>query len=226
MAEEFAGRRIVAVEDEPHVLDLIRTTLESAGFVVSGAATGLEGISRIRDELPDIALLDVNLPDMSGFDVLENVRKTLGIPCIMLTVQDDEDARVRGLELGADDYIGKPFGHRELVSRIKAVLRRAEAPAPLARNRVRIDDRLMVDFDRRLAIVDGEAVHLVIVTGEKLVVANSYPAPDIATADYFLFEGMKRFRIDPQMTAVWLCKPLSKEMADSLKPYCREVRTL
>ncbi|MCR5662911.1 MAG: response regulator transcription factor [bacterium] len=160
MAEEFAGRRIVAVEDEPHVLDLIRTTLESAGFVVSGAATGLEGINRIRDELPDIALLDVNLPDMSGFDVLENVRQTLGIPCIMLTVQDDEDARVRGLELGADDYIGKPFGHRELVSRIKAVLRRAEAPAPLARNRVRIDDRLMVDFDRRLAMVDGEAVHL------------------------------------------------------------------
>lgn len=158
--DNFKGRRIVAVEDEPHILDLIRTTLENAGFVVSGAADGMEGIRRIRDELPDLVLLDVNLPDMSGFDVLENVRKSLGIPCIMLTVQDDEDARVRGLELGADDYIGKPFGHRELVSRIKAVLRRLEAPAPLARNRVVIDERLTVDFDHRIVEVDGKAVHL------------------------------------------------------------------
>lgn len=159
-SDEFKGRRIVAVEDEPHVLDLIRTTLENAGFVMSGAATGLEGIQRIRDELPDLVLLDVNLPDITGFEVLKNVRMSLGIPCIMLTVQDDEDARVRGLELGADDYIGKPFGHRELVSRIKAVLRRVDAPAPLARNRVRVDDRLLVDFDRRTAEVAGEAIHL------------------------------------------------------------------
>ena len=122
---EFKGRRLVAVEDEPHVLDLIRTTLESAGFIVSAAMTGKEGIQRIRNELPDLALLDVNLPDMTGFQVLEDVRRSLGIPCIMLTVQDDEDSRVRGLELGADDYIGKPFGHRELVSRVKAVLRRS-----------------------------------------------------------------------------------------------------
>lgn len=157
---EFKGRRLVAVEDEPHVLDLIRTTLESAGFIVSAAMTGKEGIQRIRNELPDLALLDVNLPDMTGFQVLEDVRKSLGIPCIMLTVQDDEDSRVRGLELGADDYIGKPFGHRELVSRVKAVLRRSEAPAPLARNLVAVDDRLSVDFDHRKVIVGGEEVHL------------------------------------------------------------------
>lgn len=158
--DEFRGRRIVVVEDEPHILDLIRTTLEGAGFVVSGATTGLEGLARIRQELPDLAILDVNLPDLGGFELLRQIRPALGIPCIMLTVQDDEDARVKGLELGADDYVGKPFGHRELVSRIKAVLRRAEAPAPLARNRVRVDDRLVVDFDRRLAEVKGEAVHL------------------------------------------------------------------
>ena len=157
---EFKGRRLVAVEDEPHVLDLIRTTLESAGFIVSAAMTGKEGIQRIRNELPDLALLDVNLPDMTGFQVLEDVRRSLGIPCIMLTVQDNEDSRVRGLELGADDYIGKPFGHRELVSRVKAVLRRSEAPAPLARNVVTVDDRLTVDFDHRKVIVAGEEVHL------------------------------------------------------------------
>ena len=158
--DSYKGRRIVAVEDDPHVLDLIRTTLESSGFVVSGATTGQEGIRRIRDELPDLALLDVNLPDMSGFEVLANIRQSLGVPCIMLTVQDDEDARVRGLELGADDYMGKPFGHSELVSRIKAVLRRLDAPAPLARNVVKVDDYLSVDFDRRRAIVNGEEIHL------------------------------------------------------------------
>lgn len=158
--DSYKGRRIVAVEDDPHVLDLIRTTLENSGFVVSGATTGQEGIRRIRDELPDLVLLDVNLPDISGFDVLENVRRSLGIPCIMLTVQDDEDARVRGLELGADDYMGKPFGHRELVSRIKAVLRRLDAPAPLARNMVKIDEYLSVDFDKRRALVNGEEIHL------------------------------------------------------------------
>ena len=160
MQDSYKGRRIVAVDDEPHVLDLIRTTLESSGFVVSGATTGQEGMRRIRDELPDLVLLDVNLPDMSGFEVLEGVRQTLGIPCIMLTVQDDEDARVRGLELGADDYIGKPFGHRELVSRIKAVLRRLDAPAPLARNMVQIDSYLSIDFDKRRALVDGQEIHL------------------------------------------------------------------
>ena len=150
--DNYKGRRIVAVEDDPHVLDLIRTTLESAGFVVSGATTGIEGTRRIRDELPDLVLLDVNLPDISGFEVLEDVRRSLGIPCIMLTVQDDEDARVRGLELGADDYIGKPFGHRELVSRIKAVLRRlpfeelselVNTPLPEKMGIIDIDDEVV-----------------------------------------------------------------------------------
>ena len=84
-----------------------------------------------------------------------------------------------------------------------------------------IDER-----DKVAACYDGEAVHIVIVSGEKLLMASSYPASDIATADYFLFEGMKRFRIDPQETSVWLREPVSTEVADSLKPYCREVRTL
>jgi len=105
-------------------------------------------------------LLDVNLPDLTGFEVLEQIRAGIPIPVIMLTAQNSEEDRVRGLELGADDYLAKPFSHRELVSRIKAVLRRTEMPAPLARQVVEVDDELSVDLDRREVIVRGERVRL------------------------------------------------------------------
>jgi two-component system, OmpR family, KDP operon response regulator KdpE len=153
-------RRILVIEDEPHMLDLIHTTLDSAGFIVSGATSGAEGIKRVRDEIPDLVLLDVNLPDLSGFEVLEQIRAGVHLPVIMLTAQNSEEDRVRGLELGADDYLAKPFSHRELVSRIKAVLRRTEMPAPLARQIIRVDDDLEVDLDRREVIVRGEHVRL------------------------------------------------------------------
>lgn len=160
MANDFKDRRILVIEDEPHMLDLIRITLEGAGFIVSGAMTGTEGLERLRGELPDLVVLDLNLPDVSGFEVLRQIRQTVGVPVIMVTVQANDDDRILGLELGADDYMGKPFNHRELVSRIKAVLRRTETPAPVSRGLVEIDDRLQVDLDRREAVVDGERVHL------------------------------------------------------------------
>lgn len=156
----FKDRRILVIEDEPHMLDLIRITLEGAGFIVSGAMSGTEGLERLREEIPDLVVLDLNLPDMSGFDILRQIRQTAGIPVIMVTVQASDDDRVLGLELGADDYMGKPFNHRELVSRIKAVLRRTETPAPVTRGLVEIDERLQVDLDRREAVVGGERVHL------------------------------------------------------------------
>ncbi|MBI3924565.1 MAG: response regulator transcription factor [Armatimonadetes bacterium] len=159
-AKDFRNRRILVVEDEPHMLDLIRITLEGAGFEVSGAVSGQEGLERIRDEIPDLVLLDLNLPDVSGFEVLREIRGTVQVPVIMVTVQASEEDKVLGLELGADDYIGKPFNHRELVSRIKAVLRRTEMPAPVTRGAVKIDEHLSVDLDRREAIVEGEKVHL------------------------------------------------------------------
>lgn len=152
--------RIVVIEDEPHLLELIRVSLESAGYTVRGATRGLEGLQRVRDEMPDLVVLDVNLPDLDGFEVLQRLRETTTVPVIMLTVQATEQDRVRGLELGADDYMPKPFGHRELISRIKAVLRRTHAPAPLPRTRIRVDDRLEVDLDRHQVRVDGVEIRL------------------------------------------------------------------
>lgn len=158
MNNDFTGRRILVIEDEPHMRDLIETALASSGFVVSAAATGDEGLRKVRAEGPDAVILDVNLPDLSGYDVLGEIRKGTAVPVVMLTVQNSETDRVRGLELGADDYMGKPFGHRELISRIKAVLRRTEAPAPLPRDVVTVDDELLVDVDNRHAVVRGETV--------------------------------------------------------------------
>ena len=156
----FRDRRVLVIEDEPRKLDLMRITLEGAGLIVSGATTGQEGLTKLRDEIPDVVLLDLNLPDISGFDVLREIRNTLQIPVIMVTVQANDDDRILGLELGADDYMGKPFNHRELVSRVKAVLRRAEMPAPVSRGLVQVDERLAVDLDKRTAVVGGETVHL------------------------------------------------------------------
>jgi len=115
----------------------------------------------IRTQLPDLVLLDVMMPELDGFETLRMLREFSSIPVIMLTAKGEEDDKVYGLELGADDYVTKPFGSRELSSRVRAVLRRAEMPSASPEQAVlRIDDRLSVDFNRREVIVAGEHIKL------------------------------------------------------------------
>src|SRR5512143_695391 len=128
MADEFNRRRILVVDDEERMVRFIRLNLEHDGFLVSEAFSGRQAIQRLRDVSPDLILLDVMMPDLDGFEVLQMIREISNVPVIMLTAKGEEDDRVRGLELGADDYIAKPFSPREMVSRIKAVLRRNEMP--------------------------------------------------------------------------------------------------
>src|SRR4051794_12663108 len=125
------SQTILIVDDEPKLLDLVRTILEKDGFNVIEAHNGYEAVERVRNALPDLVLLDVMMPEMDGFEALREIRKASNAPVIMLTVQATESDKVRGLELGADDYVAKPFDHRELVSRIKAMLRRAAMPTAL-----------------------------------------------------------------------------------------------
>ena len=101
----------------------------------------------MRDLTPDLILLDVMMPDLDGFEVLETIREISNVPVIMLTAKGEEDDRVRGLELGADDYVTKPFSPRELVSRTKAVLRRTESTSGSMHGLIEVDDRLKIDFD-------------------------------------------------------------------------------
>ena len=156
----FLNRRILIVEDERRMARFIRLNLEHDGFQVVEAITGQEAFDKLREQLPDLILLDVMLPDIEGFDVLKRVREISEVPVIMLTAKGEEDDRVRGLELGADDYVTKPFSPRELVSRVRAVLRRSEALKGSTHGEIVVDERLRIDFDRRQIWVNDELVKL------------------------------------------------------------------
>jgi two-component system, OmpR family, KDP operon response regulator KdpE len=152
--------RVLVVDDEPDVLELDRVSLEERGFLVSAAADGEEALRRTRDDLPDLVLLDLRLPDLDGFDVLRQLRAASTVPVILLTVSDDEGDKVRGLELGADDYVTQPFRPGELAARIRAVLRRVAAAGPPGAGLVTVDERLAIDFDERDVVVDGRRIPL------------------------------------------------------------------
>ena len=155
------AQTILVVDDEPRIVDLVTTILETQGYHVIEAGDGDAALTAIREHMPDLVLLDVMLPGEDGFTVLKEIRAISNVPVIMLTVQASEADRVRGLDLGADDYIAKPFGHRELVSRVKAALRRAEMPPTVpSHSLLKVDDHLQIDFDAREVIVDGERVKL------------------------------------------------------------------
>ncbi len=161
MTEDFRNRTILVVDDEERMVRFIRLNLEHDGFRVVPAYRGYQALDALRQEMPDVVLLDVMMPDLDGFEVLKLIRETSLVPVIMLTAKGEEDDRVRGLELGADDYVTKPFSPRELVSRVRAVLRRTEAANPATRSEVLdIDERLRIDFGRREVWVDGELVKL------------------------------------------------------------------
>lgn len=159
MQPKQRGKRILVVDDEPRMIGFIRMNLELEDHLVIEAHSGLDALDAIRTQLPDLVLLDVMMPELDGFETLRMLREFSDIPVIMLTAKGEENDKVQGLELGADDYITKPFGPRELSSRIKAIFRRLEKPstdeAILA-----IDDRLSVDFNRREVIVAGERIKL------------------------------------------------------------------
>ena len=123
------SRRILVVDDEPRMVRFVRMNLELEGYQVSTASNGLEALDKVREEIPDLVILDIMMPEMDGYETLERIRQVFGVPVIMLTVKAEEEDKVRGLELGADDYVTKPFSPRELVSRVKAALRRAEMPS-------------------------------------------------------------------------------------------------
>jgi two-component system KDP operon response regulator KdpE len=160
MPDSFKNRRILVVDDEERMVRFIRLNLEHDGFRVVDAFRGAQAIDKLRSALPDLVLLDVMLPDLDGFEVLKIIREFSAVPVIMLTAKGEEDDRVRGLELGADDYVTKPFSPRELVSRVKAVLRRAEATTPTMHDPIIVDEHLKIDFGRHEVWVDGKLVSL------------------------------------------------------------------
>jgi two-component system, OmpR family, KDP operon response regulator KdpE len=154
--------RILVVDDEPDVVESIRLgfDLQWREVEVLGAGTGEAALDAVERERPDIVLLDVGLPDIDGFAVLTRIRAFSDVPVVMLTARDDAMDKVKGLELGADDYVTKPFNHLELLARVRAVLRRHDMPAPATRAPSFRSGDLEVDFARQEARLRGERIDL------------------------------------------------------------------
>jgi two-component system KDP operon response regulator KdpE len=142
------------------MVQFIAMNLELEGYRVLSASSGYEALQRLIKELPDLVVLDVMMPEMDGFETLKRIREVSAVPVIFLSVRGEEFDKVRGLDLGADDYLTKPFSPRELVSRIKAVLRRVEMPAPTPKAEIVVDEDLRIDFGQRKVVVRGQEVRL------------------------------------------------------------------
>ena len=157
MAEQ---RRVLVADDEPDLLYAIKLYIEDEGFSVFTAMNGFEALDVLRERIPDVVVLDVMMPDLDGFETLKQIRLLSTVPVIMLTAKGEESDKVRGLGLGADDYVTKPFSQRELLSRIQAMIRRAEMPRSLPKTQIVIDEHLTVDFARGEVYRDGKKVTL------------------------------------------------------------------
>jgi two-component system response regulator RegX3 len=154
-----ARRKILMVEDEDSITVPLSEALASEGFDTTIAGTVADALAQAEQQEPDLVLLDVMLPDGSGYDVCRELRRTSQVPIIMLTARGEETDRVVGLELGADDYVVKPFSAREVIARIGAVLRRAAAPGPRPDGPLEIG-ALRLDPNRRSVTLDGEGIEL------------------------------------------------------------------
>jgi DNA-binding response OmpR family regulator len=159
-AARAAAPSILIIEDDPTIVDVVTRYLERDGFHVESAADGISGLRRALELVPDLIVLDLMLPGMSGLEVCKKVRGSTSIPIVMLTALGEEADRVAGLEGGADDYLGKPFSPRELVARIRSVLRRSErATAHSPKATVRFGDAV-VDLVAREVTIAGTSVGL------------------------------------------------------------------
>jgi two-component system KDP operon response regulator KdpE len=148
----------LVVDDEPGILRLIELELSAQGFEVIMASGGNEALKRIDERRPDIAVLDIVMPDISGLEVMRRIRERFPVPVVLLTAKDSEQDKVRGLDLGADDYLGKPFSPEELTARVRAILRRSSTLK--ARENILRHGNVEIDLTRRLVKRDGKIVQL------------------------------------------------------------------
>jgi len=154
--------KVVVVDDSPEIIEVVSLCfqLRWSGAEVLSAPNGTKGLDLIEAESPDIVILDIGLPDMDGFQVLREIRRFSQMPVIMLTVRGEDTDVAKGLELGADDYITKPFSHIELVARVNAVLRRTRGQSVSTEERPFVSGKLSVDFASNEVKVDGKPVKL------------------------------------------------------------------
>ena len=152
-------KTVLVVDDEPQIVGIVRDYLEHAGFTVLAAADGTEALRAVRTGSPDLVVLDLGLPGLDGLDVLRSLRRDGSLPVIVLTARGEETDKLVGLELGADDYLTKPFSPKELVARVRAVLRRAEAEVAQP-DLIRVGEEVLLDLPKMEARISGRRIEL------------------------------------------------------------------
>jgi two-component system KDP operon response regulator KdpE len=209
---------ILIVDDEPKIVRFIKTTLELAGNTLLTASTGRMALSLFEREQCDLIILDLGLPDIDGFEVLRQIRAYSTIPIIILTARDDEENKVYGLELGADDYLTKPFGSQELSARIQAVLRRVEwSPQPSDITEFS-QGELHIDFRRRKVSVSGEEVHLTPTEYELLRVMIQHAGQVLLHGDLLSRVWGEEYRNDLAILRVNISRLRQKLEVDARQP--------
>jgi len=177
--------RVLIVDDEPAIRKFVRANLEARDFETLLAADGAEAVTAIEKELPDLVILDIVMPHMDGFEVCRRVREWSQIPIVVLSARDGEMDKVKCLEMGADDYITKPFGVDELMARVKAVIRRVQAAKHTSGAPAYSCEDLTVDFGKRLVLLKGDIVNLT-ATEYRMLSYLALNAGRVITADQLL----------------------------------------
>src|SRR5437588_220086 len=152
--------RVLLIEDEPEIRQFIRVSLHASDYVVQEAASGREGLLQCRSQPPDIVVLDLGLPDISGFEVIQQLRGWSSVPIIIVSARGQEADKVAALDAGADDYLTKPFSVGELLARLRVIFRRQARTAESTSETAFAAGNLRVDLTRRQVLVDGREVHL------------------------------------------------------------------
>ncbi len=182
--EARSSPRVLIVDDEPHIVELVRYNLQQEGFATSVAHNGREALARVASDRPDLVVLDIMLPELDGIEVCRQIRAESRVPILMLTARDRELDRVVGLELGADDYVTKPFSPRELVARIRAILRRTGG-APLPETGPLESDGLILHPETHEVWLHGRPVDLTAKEFELLKLLMRHPNR-VFTRDFLL----------------------------------------
>lgn len=215
---------VLVVDDEPRILRFVRAELESAGFRVLTAANGFAALDAVNQETPDLVVLDVIMPGLDGFEVLNRLRNQSSIPVILLTARGSDADKVRGLDLGADDYLTKPFSPDELSARVRAVLRRTASS-----NKQSVEPRLdlgelIIDFDRRRVMVRDKEVQMSRTEWQLLLQLALNAGRVMLHEDLLVRTWGPEYRDDMEYLRVWISRLRRKIEVDAAHP--RYLRTV
>lgn len=205
---------VLVVDDEPRILHFVRTELESDGYRVLVASSGRQAIELHDAEHPALVILDLIMPDMDGFEVLRRIRVSARTPVIVLTARKENVDKIRGLDLGADDYLTKPFNPEELSARMRAVLRRSQTGSPIVARQTYTFDNVQVDIERRRVTLDGSDVSLSPTEWQLLANLLQNAGRVILHEDLLGMTWGPEYRNDLQYLRVWVSR-LRRKLGES-----------